>query len=257
MAGSTLFPRIGGQVSRKLSTTTSSRMTTRKLKSFVRLSTDSNLPIKLRSSQLRFSHSVSPAKKSEISEGNVHEQSLLKELIEAVSAQKAPFFCGGEVRISDHKDNPVGHSSHSPQANGKFISDPIDLRWDSTSGKGMTRKLTFPLAGVADGANAIEGLLSDCAPATFGIGGEEVLDESYRKAVKLDAHQFSTNFNPYDVGIVDAISQILLPGIAKPIADGKVASEDNSGVVAELYTLNVSLDTIYCALVDHTLWDTG
>lgn len=227
-------------------------MASRRLKNFLRPSTDSNLPIKLRSSQLRFSHSVAPAKKSEPSEGNVHEQSLLKELIEAVSAQKAPFFCGGEVRISDHKDNPVGHSSHSPQANGKFISDPIVLRWDSPSEE-TTGRLTLPLAEVDDGVTAIEGLLRDCAPATFGIGGEEVLDESYRKAVKLDAHQFSTNFNPYDVGIVDAISQILLPGIAKPFAGGKTAFGDNSGVVAELYTLNVSLETIHCGLVDQAI----
>ena len=86
--------------------------------------------------------------------------------------------------------------------------------------------------------------MRDCAPATFGVGGEEVLDETYRKAVKLDARQFPTSFNPYDVGIVDAISQVLLPGIAEPFADGKVAVGDNSGVVAELYTLNVSFDPI-------------
>ena len=256
MAGRTLFPRIGGQVGRKLLTAISSRTASRKLDNFVLHSTGNNLPTKLRSSQLRSSHSVAPAKKSEPSEGEVHKQIPLKELIEAVSAQKTPFFCGGEVRISDHKDKAVGYSTQSPQTDGRFISDPIVLRWDSPSEE-TTRKLTFPLAEVDDGVTGIEGLLKDCAPATFGIGGEEVLDESYRRAVKLDAHQFSTNFNPYDVGIVDAISQVLLPGIAQPIADGKAAFGDNSGVVAELYSLNVSLDLIRRRHVSQIIRDTG
>ena len=245
MAGATLFPRIGGQVGCKLSMTTTPRIASRRLNNLVLHSTGNNLPTKLRTSQFRCSHSVASVKKPEPepAKGKVHEQTLLNELIEAVSAQKAPFFCGGEVRISDHKDISVDHSRHSPQANGKFISDPIVLRWDSP-GEETTCKLTFPRAEIDDGVTAIEGLLRDCVPATFGIGGEEVLDETYRKAVKLDAHQFSTNFNPYDVGIVDSISQVLLPGIAKPFADGKAIFGDNSGVVAELYTLNVSLDPI-------------
>ena len=256
MAGQMLFPRIGGQVGRKLSMTKSPRIASRRLNNLVLHSTGNNLSTKLRTSQLRSSHSVAPAKTPEPAKGKVHEQSLLNELIEAVSAQKAPFFCGGELRISDHKDKSVDRSRHSPQANGKFISDPIVLRWDSPSEE-TTRKLTFPLAKVDDGVTAIEGLLRDCAPATFGMGGEEVLDESYRKAVKLDAHQFSTNFNPYDIGIVDAISQILLPGIAKPFADGKAASGDSSGVVAELYSLNVSLDPIRWGPVSQAIRETG
>ena len=31
----------------------------------------------------------------------------------------------------------------------------------------------------------------------------------------------STNFNPYDVGIVDAIAQTLLPGVDEVFANGK------------------------------------
>lgn len=253
MAGPTLLPRIGAQVGRKLITTTFSRTASRKLNRFAPKSTNSSLPTKIHSFQFRSSHSVAPVQESKPSKVKVHEQSPLKELIEAVSAQKAPFFCGGEVRISDHQDESVGHSKHSPQSNGEFISDPIVLRWDSPSNE-STRKLTFP---PADGEIAIEDLLRDCAPATFGIGGEEVLDESYRKAVKLDAHQFSTNFNPYDVGIVDAISQVLLPEIAKPIADRKAAFGDNSGVVAELYTLNVSDDPIRWGPVSQAIRETG
>ena len=114
------------------------------------------------------------------------------------------------------------------------------FRWDLPGGKAI-RKLTLPppIHGVGGDA-AIQELLNDCAPATFGKKGEEVLDESYRKAVNLDSDQFSTNFNPYDAGIVDAITQTLLPGIAKPFSDGETQFIDHLGVVAELYKLNVS-----------------
>ena len=105
MAGPTLFPRVGGQFSRKLSTTP--RIASRKLKNFVLHSTDNNPSTKLCSSQLRSSHTVTPAKESEPAKIKVHEQTLLKELIDTISAQKAPFFCGGEVRIADRKDKSV------------------------------------------------------------------------------------------------------------------------------------------------------
>ena len=92
----------------------------------------------------------------------------------------------------------------------------MTLRWDLPSGK-ATRKSTFPQAveGMEGQAGIVE-LLEACFPATFGKKGEEVLDESYRKAAKLDCDQFSTNFHPHDVGIVDAIAETLLPGITKP-----------------------------------------
>ncbi|KAF2801427.1 uncharacterized protein BDZ99DRAFT_553233 [Mytilinidion resinicola] len=46
-------------------------------------------------------------------------------------------------------------------------------------------------------------LLEDCQPASFGLGGKEVYDESYRKALPLDETQFFSNFNPYAVDTVD------------------------------------------------------
>ena len=102
-------------------------------------------------------------------------------------------------------------------------------------------KLTLPpIEPQTSSTPAVEELLQACAPATFGQKGEEVLDESYRKAVKLDSDQFCTSFNPHEVGIVDAITQSMLPAIAKPFSDGRSKHEENLGVVAELYKLNVS-----------------
>ena len=67
-----------------------------------------------------------------------------------------------------------------------------------------------------------------------------MLDESYRKAVKLDSDQFCTSFNPHEVGIVDAIAQSMLPAIANPFSDRHSKHMEHLGVIAELYKLNVS-----------------
>lgn len=84
--------------------------------------------------------------------------------------------------------------------------------------------VTFPKAHFAK-------LLEECQPATFGIGREEVLDEEYCKAVKMDTTAFCTSFTPYEYGVIDAINKAL-------VRCGKT-TEDQRGVKAELYKLNV------------------
>ena len=96
----------------------------------------------------------------------------------------------------------------------------------SSSGK-TTRKLTLPPDDGVEDPAAIKALLKHCTPATFGKDGEEVLDGSYREAVKLDKNQFSTNFHPSDVGILDNITQVLLPGIAQSFDDGETTFQEN------------------------------
>lgn len=59
--------------------------------------------------------------------------------------------------------------------------------------------------------NAMKELLHACRPATFGLKGKDVYDESYRKAPKLDESQFSTNFSPDLHGIIRVVEQMLLP----------------------------------------------
>ena len=75
-----------------------------------------------------------------------------------------------------------------------------------------------------------------CQPATFGLAGNDVLDENYRRAIKLDASAFSTNFHPHDCGIIDSFQQILLPST---IEGGQHIGIGPKGVRAELYNLNV------------------
>lgn len=87
--------------------------------------------------------------------------------------------------------------------------------------------LTLPV-NAAD-KQTLDELFSSCSTASFGRGAEEVIDESYRKASKLDPIDFLTNFCPYKSGIIDVIAQLLLP---------TVQSEPRR-VLADLYKLNV------------------
>ncbi|KAL8957925.1 MAG: hypothetical protein Q9193_004919, partial [Seirophora villosa] len=79
-------------------------------------------------------------------------------------------------------------------------------------------------------------LLKSCEPATFGVGGRDVLDEGYRKASKLDPTRFSTNFHPHDCGILESIQQILLPSTVR---GGLELAVGPQAIKAELYKLNI------------------
>ena len=70
-----------------------------------------------------------------------------------------------------------------------------------------------------------------CDVATFGVNNQDVFDETYRKAGKLDCEDFATTFDASRSGLVDVIRTELLVENPK-----KVKSED---VNIELYKLNV------------------
>lgn len=160
----------------------------------------------------------------------ITEQRGLELLSSAVKGEQASatFACGGSVKLqaADH------HAS--TDEDGQFLSPPVVLRWDNLE-KTVTRRVELPhLPGQGSG---LDMLVKDCQPATFGLGGVDVLDESYRKASKLDNTQFSTNFNPYDYGIVDTIAQILFPSVDE--SSCRDLGLELRGVRAELYKLNV------------------
>ncbi|KAJ3545893.1 hypothetical protein NMY22_g2270 [Coprinellus aureogranulatus] len=74
----------------------------------------------------------------------------------------------------------------------------------------------------------IERLIAACGQATFGRGNQDVLDESYRKAWKMDTSQFATQFDVNKSGILNVVHDQLLH------------YEDNTkNLVAHLYKLNV------------------
>ncbi|KAF5374172.1 hypothetical protein D9615_008856 [Tricholomella constricta] len=74
----------------------------------------------------------------------------------------------------------------------------------------------------------LEALSEACEPATFGLDQVDVLDESYRKAGKMDTENFAMNFDIDKLRIVDYVREQLLDGAD----EGKVLK-------AELYKLNV------------------
>jgi hypothetical protein len=103
------------------------------------------------------------------------------------------------------------------------------MRWDATQG---TARLQFPVDLThGDDAAPLLHLMRTCQPASFGHNGEDVFDDTYRKATKLDRSAFSIDLCPYEVGIIDTIAQMLLPNSG--------SSANTSGIRAELYKLNV------------------
>ena len=71
-------------------------------------------------------------------------------------------------------------------------------------------------------------LLAACDPATFGRGNEDVYDESYRKAFKMDPSDFIVHPNITGSGLMRTIEYKLLQG-----------GTENKCIRAELYKLNV------------------
>ncbi|KDR77464.1 hypothetical protein GALMADRAFT_119596 [Galerina marginata CBS 339.88] len=88
-------------------------------------------------------------------------------------------------------------------------------------------------------------LAAACQQATFGVDQKDVLDESYRKAGKLDATQFATQFSPFP-GIIDTVRESLLHG-----------EHSEKSIKAEIYKLNVyGLGSFFKSHVDTPRSDT-
>lgn len=56
----------------------------------------------------------------------------------------------------------------------------------------------------------LESLSQACQPASFGLNNKDVLDETYRRAGKLDLDAFATLFDPRSLGVHAAIEHDLL-----------------------------------------------
>ena len=84
-----------------------------------------------------------------------------------------------------------------------------------------------------DNVQALAELADACEPAKFGKGTETVLDETYRKAGKMDPENFQTGLDVDACGLVDTVQTSLLP--------------ENSlrDFTADLYKLNVYGQSLY------------
>ncbi|KAL1691161.1 hypothetical protein GGG16DRAFT_125097 [Schizophyllum commune] len=72
-------------------------------------------------------------------------------------------------------------------------------------------------------------LVATCQPATFGLNQEDVLDETYRKALTLDNTMFSSLLKPAQYGLINTIRDQLL----------QEGAESTKQVAHEVYRLNV------------------
>jgi hypothetical protein len=124
-------------------------------------------------------------------------------------AQSA-YACGGSILVEERTN-----------VEDEGITPPVTIRWDAAEKVG---KLIFQDTDPA----AVQDLARSTQPASFGRDGKDVIDESYRKASKLDPAGFLTNFCPYAAGIIDTIGQALLP----------LPTNSSQGIRAELYKLN-------------------
>ncbi|TVY33603.1 hypothetical protein LSUB1_G007087 [Lachnellula subtilissima] len=155
--------------------------------------------------------------------------SALDQMKAAVNGYASNYCCGGNIPITTDKIIHSATSAYQP-----IRAPPVSLRWDLFKEAGQACYIHFPLDAPVDGHHTdkqdhmFQGLLEACDPATFGLGG--------RDAGKLDTNRFSTNFHPHDYGIVDTISQSLLPNALSHIMKDRI---EHRGVLAELYKLNV------------------
>ena len=178
---------------------------------------------------------------SDSSEEQIEDPKLMNQLSRALRNLNSQFCCGGSIQVIEDTDKLSKRFENIHCDSEEMTTGPLLLRWDVPDGS-TSRKLKLPPSIHEDEENTadITALLEHCQPATFGKSGEDIFDESYRKAVKLDSDQFSTNFSPHEVGIIDAVAQTIMPSMARHLSDGTTTFLDHLGVVAELYKLNVS-----------------
>ncbi|KAJ7144388.1 hypothetical protein C8R44DRAFT_759822 [Mycena epipterygia] len=134
----------------------------------------------------------------------------------------------GVTPIADHlKVLRESLTAEVPYTGGVHPVKPEDLVvYYDVEGEKYPRRIDF--------RNAIEEDLAALAvayqQATFGVNQKDVLDESYRKAGKMDLIQFTARLDVVASGILDAIIPDILQG----------QNMDGEKVLrAEMYKLNV------------------
>ncbi|KAF9441611.1 hypothetical protein P691DRAFT_715038 [Macrolepiota fuliginosa MF-IS2] len=114
---------------------------------------------------------------------------------------------------------------HEPWTSGVITLSEPEKKLFYEQQDGTSTSLELGSATVAQA----EDLSNACQPATFGLNHEDVLDETYRKAGKLDAGDFAWLFSPSDR---DDFTHKLVSGLFPWRAPDK-------GFRFELYKLNV------------------
>ena len=138
--------------------------------------------------------------------------------LKAILSEEVPL-CTGTIPL--HANNSQLY--YRNPADGSLGYTPVNLFFYYADDSLSHSLIDFSTA-VSDAQ--LEHLAQACQPATFGVQQQDVLDESYRKAGKMDAANFSTNFNPNNTGIMQAIRDLLV-------------KNPESSIQVELHKLNV------------------
>lgn len=121
---------------------------------------------------------------------------------------------------------------------GSIPVEKVGIFW-ATSDDSTARKLSLPLdqQSPESSVNALQRLVRDCSPASFGRGQQDVIDPEYRKAGKLDTSQFASTFELSHHNILPDVEAFLLPAIQ----DQSQGQNDMQfrRLTAELYKLNI------------------
>ncbi|KAI0077134.1 hypothetical protein K474DRAFT_1707573 [Panus rudis PR-1116 ss-1] len=150
--------------------------------------------------------------------------------------RRTPFHCSGTLSLPE--DDFVLYFGKGPEAYRinftEFAAQSRDINSPNPSTTSQVEADTTQPGQDVQNVNRrscdelLMKLVEMCDVATFGRNKEDVLDESYRKAVKLDTKYFATKFDITSSGLL---------GIIK----GDLLAQGNAGrdVRAELYKLNV------------------
>ncbi|KAI4729404.1 hypothetical protein E4T49_02837 [Aureobasidium sp. EXF-10728] len=172
------------------------------------------------------------------------EQQLLEAFSSALgeSDNQSTFACGGHIPVildstNLPEDKKVGIASQV--FNQVITTRPVTIRYGAP-GQGQTLRL--PNNTTKD--PAFLDLISACEPATFGREGRDVYDEQYRKATKLDITDFCTDFCPYETGIIDIVSQLLMPSVKCQVTRlaPEESQEDLPGIKADVELLHAAIE---------------
>lgn len=139
----------------------------------------------------------------------------LETLEKALSYDRPPF-CSGTVLPS-----PEGFHLYYGKQDPKYMSLKRLPRYETHH---THRFIDF----ASSTPEQLDQLAVACDPATFGRGNQDVHDESYRKALKMDAAGFAVQFDPTAFGLIKTIEEGLLQGRTQKMR-----------IRPEIYKLNV------------------
>jgi hypothetical protein len=197
---------------------------------------------------------------------NLAEEEVLRQLKKAIKGPRsnASYCSGGMIPIVSEPTLREDTTILKPP----LTAPPVVIRWDAPDGSKAGGKIQFPLTTKAasdyqkafstnqskakklsrrnlavpqqTNLSEFDELIRDCLPLAFECDGQDISDGAW--PYKLDNTQFAINFQPQEYGILDAITQILMPEYETDDPDQQegTGSEECRAISAELAELNVS-----------------